>query len=204
MKGTNLIVSIILAIAIIALYVLYFTGNKRVQTPDGGADNTSTSVEGRTGLSIAYVKSDSLIVNYGLAEDLHDEFAKRQEAYTKEFSTKSSTFEREVNEFQQKLQRGGFLTEQSAIKESDRLEAKRTELQNLDRDLTNKLGELQMANNQQIIDSLLNYLNIYNKDNKYDYIFNAADILIGPEADNITGIVLDALNARYDVSKAKK
>lgn len=204
MKGTNLIVSIILAIAVIALYVLYFTGNKKVQVDGSDNSSTSTSVQERTGLRIAYVKSDSLVVNYGLAEDLHDELAKRQEAYTKEFATKSSTFEREVNEFQQKIQRGGFLTEQSAIKESDRLEAKRTELQNLDRDLTNKLGELQISNNQQIIDSLLNYLNIYNKDNKYDYIFNAADILIGPEADNITSIVLDALNARYEASKVKK
>ncbi|MCL1821455.1 MAG: OmpH family outer membrane protein [Prolixibacteraceae bacterium] len=202
MKGTNLIVSIILAIAIIALYVLYFVGGSKSQAESPGS--VETPVQEHTGLRIAYVKSDSLIVNYSLAEDLHDEFMKRQEAYTKEFTTKGSTFEREYNEFQQKLQRGGFLTEQSAMKENERLLGKQEELRKLEQDLTNKLAEMQAANNQQIIDSLLNYLKIYNENKKYDYIFNAADILIGPEADNITVVALDALNKRYEVSKAKK
>ena len=34
-------------------------------------------------------------------------------------------------------------------------------------------------------------------DEKYDYIFNAANILIGDEADNITAEVLKALNEKY-------
>jgi outer membrane protein len=39
---------------------------------------------------------------------------------------------------------------------------------------------MQAANNQQIIDSLLNYLKIYNADKKYDFILNAADVLDWP------------------------
>ncbi|NLA41084.1 MAG: hypothetical protein GX874_06700, partial [Smithella sp.] len=45
---------------------------------------------------------------------LEDEFAKKQEAYNTEFGTKRQSFEKEAAAFQEKLQRGGFLTEQRA------------------------------------------------------------------------------------------
>jgi outer membrane protein len=57
---------------------------------------------------------------------------------------------------------------------------------------------MQTANNRQILDSLMNYLEQYNRNNKYDYIFNGASVLIGKEAHNLTGEVLKAMNERYD------
>jgi outer membrane protein len=58
---------------------------------------------------------------------------------------------------------------------------------------------MQAANNQQILDSLMSCLNSFNAGNKYDYVFNAANILIGDETDNITDDVLKAMNERYKV-----
>jgi outer membrane protein len=141
-------------------------------------------------------------MNYNLAQDLHDDFTKKQEAYTTEYGTKRQTFEREAAAFQEKVQRGGFLTEQRAIQERDRLVGREQEILKLDQELSTKLGELQTANNQQILDSLMSYIKVLNKDKKYDYIFNAADILVGDEAHNLTGEVLNALNERY-VKKAE-
>jgi outer membrane protein len=132
---------------------------------------------------------------------LHDDFTKKQEAYNSEFGTKRQSFEREAAAFQEKLQRGGFLTEQRAIQERDRLVGKEQEILQLDQELSGKLAELQATNNKQILDSLLNYLQEYNKDKKYDYIFNGAEILVGDEGHNITAEVLKALNERY--SKAQ-
>ena len=200
MKGTSLIVSIVLSIAVLVLYVLYFTGGR---SKNAGAGESS-EVRRTEGLRIAYIKSDSLILNYDLSEVLHDDFTKKQESYTQEYGTKRQTFEREAAEFQQKLQRGGFLTEQRAIQERDRLVGREQEIMKLDQDLSSRLAEMQAANNQQIIDSLLNYLKIYNADKKYDFILNAADVLIGPESDNITSVVLQAMNARYQASQANK
>jgi outer membrane protein len=95
------------------------------------------------------LKSDSLILNYDLSEVLHDEFMKRQNAYTQEYGAKRQTFEREAAEFQQKLQRGGFLTEQRAVQERDRLVGREQEILKLDQDLSTKLAEMQSTNNQQ-------------------------------------------------------
>jgi outer membrane protein len=106
MKGTSLIVSIVLFLAVAVLYVLHFTGTGTIE---GGSDNSGNNSENSGSLRIAYVKADSIIVNYDLAQDLHDDFTKKQEAYTTEYGTKRQTFEKEAAAFQEKVQRGGFL-----------------------------------------------------------------------------------------------
>lgn len=200
MKGSSIVVSVILFVAVAVLYVLHFTG---------GSSNSTTTTVGKQngeligGLKIAFVKADSVIMNYGLAEDLHDEFSKKQEAYTSEYGTKRQTFEKEYAAFQEKLQRGGFLSEQTAVKERDRLEGKQQEILKLDQELSSKLMEIQQANNQKILDNLMDYLKRYNETAKYDFIFNSADVLIGPDAHNLTAEVLAAMNKEYEAEKDK-
>jgi outer membrane protein len=202
MKGSSLIISIVALVAVAVLYVLYFTGNN--QPGEVYTGRVASGSESGEGLRIAYVKADSVIINYELAQDLHDDFTKKQEAYNSEFRTKRQSFEREASAFQEKLQRGGFLTEQRAIQERDRLVGKEQEIMKLDQDLSGRLAELQATNNQQILDSLLNYLQVFNRTRNYDYIFNGADVLVGDEANNITKEVLRAMNERYLKNKAGK
>ncbi len=193
MKGSSLIVSIVLFVAVAVLYFLHFSGNK---SANGVKEETQRSAN-TDGLTIGYVKADSIILNYALAEDLHDDFTKKQEAYTNEYGTKRQSFERDAAAFQEKLQRGGFLTEQRAIQERDRLLGIEQEVTKMDQELSTKLGEMQAANNKQILDSLLNCINEYNVNNKYDYIFSASNILVGKEADNITALILEKMNEKY-------
>ena len=84
-----------------------------------------------------------------MAQELHDDFTKKQEAYNTEYGTKRQTFEKEAAAFQEKLQRGGFLTEQRAVQERDRLVGKEQEIMKLDQELSSKLAELQTTNNKQ-------------------------------------------------------
>jgi outer membrane protein len=46
-------------------------------------------------------------------------------------------------------------------------------------------------------------LNNFNEGKKYDYIFNAANILIGDEGDNITADILKRMNEKYTDSSTK-
>jgi outer membrane protein len=202
MKGSSFIISIVALVAVVVLYVLYFTGNNQPGEVFNGRESSGS--ESGESLRIAFVKADSVIMNYELAQDLHDDFTKKQEAYNTEFRSKRQTFEREASAFQEKLQRGGFLTEQRAMQERDRLVGKEQEIMKLDQDLSGRLAELQATNNQQILDSLLTYLQVFNKTRKYDYIFNGADVLVGDEANNITKDVLQAMNERYIKKKSGK
>lgn len=202
MKGSSLIVSVVALVAVAVLYVLYFTGSSQPVESVKTVENSGA--EGGSSIKIAFVKADSVIINYDLAQDLHDDFTKKQEAYNSEFRTKRQAFEREASAFQEKLQRGGFLSEQRAIQERDRLVGKEQEIMKLDQDLSGRLAELQSTNNQQILDSLLNYLEEFNRNRKYDYILNGADVLVGNESHNITKEVIAAMNERYAKQAASK
>lgn len=197
MKGTSLIVSVVLFIAVAILYVLHFTGGTKTNET-----NVSAKRAGSTGgLKIAYVKADSVLLNYDLTQDLHDEFSKKQEAYTTEYGKKRQAFEKEATAFQEKLQRGGFLTKERAQQEHDRLVGKEKEITNLDQELSTKLAGIQQENNQKVLDNLMNYLKKYNETAGYDYILNGANVLIGPDTENITTVVLNALNEKYNSEK---
>lgn len=196
-KSTSIILYAILFVAVIVLFIISFSSN-------GKKENTvknETIKEQNGKMKVAYIKADSLILNYELAQDLHDEFTKSQESFTKEYSDKRSNFEKQAADFQAKIKRGGFLTEERAIQERDRLSGEQQKIVNLDQELSKKLADIQNANSQQLMDSLMNYLKEYNAEKKYDYIFNASGILIGDENQNITKEVLDALNSRYPKKK---
>jgi outer membrane protein len=197
MKNTSLILNLVLLIAVVVIYVLHFTSAKS----DTSAKQEGVDSSQLTDLKIAYVKVDSLIINYDLAQELHDSFTKNQDAYTREYAARRSKFEEQAAAFQEKVQRGGFLTEQRAVQERDRLVGEEQEILKLDQELSGKLAEMQNANNQQLLDSLMNYLKAFNAGRKYSYIFNSSGILIGDDAHNITKEVLTALNARYAAKK---
>ncbi len=200
MKGTSLIVSIVLFVAVAVLYVLHFTGGSK-NGKDSSADNIA--VINKDGLKIAYVKADSVILNYKLAELLHDEFTKKQQTYAGEYATKRRSFEKDAASFQEKLQRGGFLSEDRAVQERNRLAGIEQEILKMDQDLSAKLGEMQNTNSQQVLDSLLNCLKLFNTSKQYDYILNASSILIGTEGDNITADILRLMNDKYLATSKK-
>ncbi|MBW8326178.1 MAG: OmpH family outer membrane protein [Prolixibacteraceae bacterium] len=199
MKNTSLIVSAVLFVAVAVLYVLHFSGNKMNGSGVGGDSENGASSE----LKIAFIKVDSLVVNYDFAQEMHDGFTKQQESFTKEYGEKRSRFESQAANFQEKVQRGGFLTQERAMQERDRLVVEEQQIAKLDQELSAKLSQMQADNNKQLLDSVMNYLKIYNKDKKYSYILNAAEVLIGDETQNVTKEVLTGLNARYAKAKLK-
>lgn len=191
MKNST-VVNIVLALAIAALYAIHFTsGNKSKVIPQSQVQGVSKE------LSIAYVKMDSMLYSYDLAKKLNSDFTEKQEAFKKEYTDKRIKFEKEAAAFQEKVQRGGFLTEDRAKQEQERLVGVQQEIQKLDYELTQKLSEMQSKINQQIIDSISSYLKGYNAAKQYDFIFNSSSMLEGSLQYNITKEVSQGLNARY-------
>lgn len=198
MKNTSLVVSVVLFVAVAGLYILHFSGSKL-----SGAGKGENKDDASSELKIAYIKIDSLVVNYDFAQEMHDGFTKQQEAFTKEYGEKRNRFESQAAAFQEKVQRGGFLSQERAMQERDRLVGEEQQIGKLDQELSAKLAQMQADNNKQLLDSVLNYIKIYNKNNKYTYILNAAEVLVGDETHNITKEILVGLNARYTKAKLK-
>jgi len=191
MKNST-IVNIVLALAVAGLYIIYFVGNKK------GNSNLSDNSKGTNkSLSIAYVKMDSMLYTYELAKKLNVEFSEKQEAFRKEYTDKRIRFERDAQAFQEKVQKGGFLTEERARQEQERLVGVEQEVKKLDGELSQKLSEMQAQIQQQIVDSITSYLKSYNSTKKYDIILNSASMLLESPQLNITKEVTKGLNDRY-------
>ncbi len=186
------IFNIIIALAIVVLYTLHFVNSNKKKSL---LPSESTGVS--KPLSIAYIKMDSMLFTYELAKKLNADFTEKQEAYKKEYADKRIKFEKEAADFQEKLQRGGFVTEDRAKQEQERLMGVKQEIEKLDYELTQKLSEMQSKINQQIIDSIGSFLKGYNATKQYDFILNSASMLEGSPQFNITKEVSQGLNARY-------
>lgn len=198
MKKLPLILSVIALAGVVALFILYFSANSS-KTEDRITKPAYSSDGG--GLKVAYVQTDSVLINYQLALDLNDDFIAKQTQYTEDFAKKRSNLEQQAVAFQEKLQRGGFLTEDRAMKERDRILGEEQEMQQLDYELSNKLAQMEREINIQIIDSIVGYVKEYNKMYNYDYIFsNNGNIIVGAEQFNITKDIIEGLNTRYSKS----
>lgn len=200
MKKLPLIISIVALVGVVVLFVISFAGKK------GGDDAFSVFDQSSVlsgDLRIAYILTDSILFNYQLAIDLNADYVAKQNQFNAEFSTKRSNLEKQAVAFQEKLQKGGFLSEDRAVKERDRLLGEEQEIQRLDYELSGKLAEMEQKINVQLVDSIVNYVKEYNKKHQYTYILsNNGNIIVGEQQFNITKDILDGLNARY--SNVKK
>ena len=201
MKQINLIINIILATALIVLYVLFFnkTGDKTTAIVYNNAD--SGKVESR--MPIAYVNLDSLLLDYNYSKDLNEQLLRKRENSQASYNQKARQFEKEYEEFMRKYENNAFLSEQRLKSEQQRLQQKRQELQELDERLSQELSNEMQKMNEQLRDTVYSYLQVYNNDHKYHMIFSntmSDNIMISNDMYNITAEVVKQLNARYSGS----
>lgn len=204
MKKSNIILNIIVIIAVAALYIIHFCDKPSCENTsiDCALENEKVCEN----LPIAYLNVDSLLLQYEYAIELNDKLLRKRENSQASYNQKARQFEEEAAEFQRKLENNAFLSEQRARSEQERLIKKQQDLQELDQRLSNELAVEMQNMNLQLQDSIYNYLNEYNQQKQYHLIIsNSANdnILIGAPAYNITGEVLEALNARYNKSSKK-
>jgi outer membrane protein len=197
MKKLPLILSIISLAGVVAVAVLSLV-NKTGVSSNGKLNSENGSGE----IKIAYIQTDSVLVNYNLAIDLHKDYMSQQQQYNSEFGRKRESLERQAAAFQEKLQRGGFLTEERAMNERDKILGQEEEIRRMDYELSNKLGQMEASINQRLADSIVSYVKEYNKKHNYTYILsNSGNIVVGDQKYNITKDILDGLNSRYSSLK---
>ena len=137
------------------------------------------------GLKIAYVEVDSLMTQY--------EFCKQQ-------------LQNAAANFQQKLQNNGFTSREQAESQQAAIQRQQQSLQELQARLENELATETQKYNEALRDSLMHFLDAYNKDKKYDLILTKQgdNILYAAKRFDITNDVINGLNKRYKKTPAKK
>lgn len=203
MNKIQIIIDSILSIAIIALFVLIFTGK-----PEAGVSTESAATFPKEDLTIpvAYLNLDSVLLNYQFAIEANEKLMTKQEDARLKLNSKASSFQRDAADFQKKLENGAFMSRERAEQKQQELLKKQQELQDLEAKLTNDIMLENQQLNLQLADTLNSFLAEFNKDGRYQLIFantGKDNILQSAEGYDITTEVVDALNARYS-SKTKK
>lgn len=201
MKKLTLIVNVVLVIAVAILFIIVLSGrSSKVDNGEGVAGNVDIDSE------IVFINTDSLIIKYDFARQLSEELIKKEEASRTDFNEKAKVFQQDMGEFQRKVQNNGFLSLERAQNEERRLRQKEGELQELNTRLSNELMEQQGKMNQQLRDTITNFLSEYCKTKPYRLVLSNTmgdNVLHGDRGLDITLDVVEMLNNRYAVSKKK-
>jgi len=206
MNKISIIVDSILAAGVVALFILFFTAVPRAKKPA----TQEVAAQGEL-LPIAIINTDSILKNYTLAVEASDKLMSRYEESTVKLDTKAKalqkeadTFQRDVLDFQRKLEANAFLSRERAESEQAKLQkkeqqlmAKQQDLENLRQKLSADFMNEQAALTQQLQDSVQQYLREYNADGHFHLVLNDAVLMNKVAGYDITDEVIEALNARY-------
>jgi outer membrane protein len=162
---------------------------------------SDSSVQGV--VRIAYVEVDSLMTQFEFAKEKSKELEKKSLNARNTLTTKGNQLQAAANNFQQKLQNNGFTSREQAEGVQAQLQRQQNDLAALQARLENELASEQQKFLQALQDSLNNFLDIYNKDKKYDMIVNKSAVLFADKKYDITQDVINGLNKRYRKAAAK-
>lgn len=204
-KKASLIVNIILAVAVVALFILHFmSGGSSTDAGEGTSGQKPAkrpdSLRYTGELSIAYVNTDTVLANYYFYIDQKAEMEKKIKARQSELERRQQTLQQNAQAYQRKAQSGGFLLESTRMEAEQKLMAEQQQLMQLNEQYTLEIQELEKDFQMRLSDSLVNYVKLYNETNGYTLILSSAyggAVLDAAPALNITDDILEGLNKRY-------
>ncbi|MBQ8521595.1 MAG: OmpH family outer membrane protein, partial [Bacteroides sp.] len=135
--------------------------------------------------------------------DLNEQMIKKEENIRTTLNDKGKKLEKEAQEFQRKYENNGFVSQESAQQQYQRIQKQQQDLQALQQKLTEELATENQKNSLQLRDSINSFLKIYNQDKGYDMILSNTgfdNLLYANPAYNITDEIVEGLNARYNSS----
>ena len=176
MKNLNLLLNIVLIAAIIVLFVLYGNlknGGNAVENKASTTVDTLKVNKSNTGaLKVAYINVDTLLASYKLAKDLENRLLEKQKRMEADLNRKNMELQKQAADFQKKVQTNSFLSLESAKAQEQELYEKQQKLLQLRDQMTQEILQEQQNLNNQLLDSVINFLKEFNKAAGYSYIFN--------------------------------
>jgi outer membrane protein len=201
MKNISLVLNAVLFVAVGTLFFI-------VLSKDGSSnkgDDAQNKDEIIQDYPIAYINTDSLLINYKYAQSLNEVMLRKEESSRADFNERAKVFQDDMQAFQRKVQNNGFLSLERAKNEEKRLRKKEQELQELNNQLSNDLRKQQSQMHLELRDTITTFLKEYTKKHPFKLVMSNTmgdNVLFAHDALNITNEAVAILNERYE--KAKK
>lgn len=195
MKKLSIALFVVLSLAIIGLYLLQFTGNKKSNTSEAA---TVAPVGG-----IAYINIDTVIFRFDMFTDRRNDLLSKQKSAEAELNSKGSQYEKGVRDYQDKVNKG-LITRATAAQMEQTLTQQQQELVSLRDKLQSNLMEEEQVMNRQILEYITTFLEANKSEYNYQFILGksfGSVVLYSDSALDITQKVLDAINKKYQAEK---
>lgn len=192
MKRTRIAV---LAVAASALMLIFTQCNP--QPASAPQCSAAMSDSCRAGLRIAYVDVDTLLTSYDFWVSLNEEMINKRENITASLNKEGAALQKEMEQFQNKLNNNAFVSQERAESEYNRIMKKQQDFQAKQDRMANEFAVESSRNDQIISDSIKNFIKDYSREKGYDIILNSASALFIDNVMNVTKEVAEGLNARY-------
>lgn len=180
-----------------AVAVLGFTQCQQQTTGNNAAQQEQTPIA-VSGLKIAYVDVDSLLANYTYYQDLLEEMTRKEENYRLVLAEEANKLQKEIADFQKKLENGVYSSRERAESEQNRLAKKQQAYQEKAQKYSVELDNEGLSNSQKVSEVVDSFIKDYNKAHGYNLIMTKSSLLFADQVLNITAEVLEGLNAAYN------
>lgn len=204
MKKTSLVVSIVLALAVVLLYILHFTGVPKMENRNNEHSESGEVFSGE--IAIAWVNIDTILNSYNMYFDIQQELETKGRKMETDMTTRTRAFEKQMIDFQDKVQKG-LVTRSTAQQMQQDLAAKEQELYQFRDELRMKFSEEEQVMLRRIQHSITEYLKIYNQEKGFQIILSSTfggPLLYGNPSIEITKDVIEGLNEEYIKNNPKK
>jgi len=198
MKKLSVVLYVVLALAIIGLYLLHFIGSKESVKSEPLKTVIAPPEQG-----IAYVNIDSVIYNFDMFFDRREDLLSKQESAEAELNSKGSQYEKDALDYQEKVSKG-LVTRATATQMEQALMQQQQDLVTLRDNLQADLMEEEQVMNRQILEYITNFLEENKDEYNYQYILAksfGSPVLYSDSSLDITKKVVDAINIKYKSEK---
>lgn len=184
---------------------MLFTASCNSSSTNSGATTGQDDIEIVTPSegSTVFVRMDSLLNQYDMYLDLQAEFEAKVKKAQDDLEAKARVFQRDVNDFQDKVNKGLF-TRSESQKRADELTRREQQLLEERQKTSMELEDEQMVMINRVSQSIDEFIAAYNREKNYSLIINTtgnsavnSNILWGNPGLDITNDLARGLNDAY-------
>jgi outer membrane protein len=146
---------------------------------------------------IGFVDNSKLINEYQEKIDIQDKLQAKIKTYEAKRDSIRQAFQLEINEAElksRKMSQADLQKLSQELQQKDQIIAKRDQFEQ------QQIAQESQAKNDSLIKKVRNFVKDYGTKNGYDFILGsneAGSVMYGKEANDLTQVILDALNAAY-------
>lgn len=205
---TTKIMTLLATMAFIQMFFIQCSTNNSETAPTAPATTVVTELTDSAAtpvcqIKIAYVDYDSLLLNFNLAQEMQKELIREEMKINNIIEKDRKNLQNEAATFEQKVQNNVFATQERAQAEYEKIMKKEQELVQRGQALIAEFEETRMLKSNEITQCIMEYIQEYNSNAKYDFILTkmGGNMLYANDALDITKAVVEGLNTKYETKE---